>query len=247
MQRLRCRSLRRIFQSVRFTRFFVPAHQLPFVQRLALLPAWLRLSAGLVPAGLLYGLVPESWPPMLRLLTAWSGFAATTLLIAWAIILTAQVGHIRRIATREDPGRALSFGCVLTAAVASLLAVVLLLSSMHTGPTPLLAAHVAVGATGVLMAWLLVHTLFTLRYAHLYYAPDNNQREGGLEFPGTDPEPDYLDFAYFSFVIGMTAQTADVGISDRLIRRLALAHGLLAFGFNTAIVALTINGLAGLL
>ncbi|MET4105610.1 DUF1345 domain-containing protein [Hymenobacter sp. UYP22] len=184
---------------------------------------------------------------MLGLLTAWSGFAGTTLLIAWAIILTAQAGHIRRIATREDPGRVLSFGFVLTAAVASLLAVVLLLSSMHTRSAPLLAAHVAVGGAGVLLAWLLVHTLFTLRYAHLYYTTENGRPEGGLEFPGNEPEPDYLDFAYFSFVIGMTAQTADVSISDRVIRRLALVHGLLSFGFNTAVVALAINGLAGLL
>ncbi|WP_170172450.1 DUF1345 domain-containing protein [Hymenobacter rigui] len=211
------------------------------------MPAWLRLSIGIVPAGLLYGYTPAGWPVMLRLLTAWDGFAVTTLLVAWVIILTADVGHIRRIATREDPGRVLSFGFVLTAASASLLAVVLLLSSIRTAHDPLLVAHVAVGAVAVLVAWLLVHTLFTLRYAHLFYNTDNHRPEGGLEFPGKEPEPDYLDFAYFSFVIGMTAQTADIGITDRQMRRLALIHGLLSFGFNTAVVALTINGLAGLL
>lgn len=215
--------------------------------RLALLPAWVRLSGGLVPAGLLYLFGPASWPAMLRLLMAWDGFALTSLLVAWAIILTADAGHIRHIATREDPGRVLSFGFVLAAAVASLLAVVALLSSVRTAHDPLLTAHVTVGAIAVLLAWLLVHTLFTLRYAHLYYNTDHHRAEGGLEFPGREPDPDYLDFAYFSFVVGMTAQTADVSVSDRLIRRLTLVHGLLSFGFNTAVVALTINGLAGLL
>ncbi|RSK37257.1 DUF1345 domain-containing protein [Hymenobacter metallilatus] len=225
----------------------MPTRRPSVFHRLALLPAWLRLSAGLVPAGLLYGCTPAGWPPMLRLLTAWNGFALTTLLVAWAIILTADVGHIRRIATREDPGRALSFGFVLTAASASLLAVILLLSSIRSAHDPLLLTHVITGAVAVLLAWLLVHTLFTLRYAHLFYNTDGDRPEGGLEFPGNEPAPDYLDFAYFSFVIGMTAQTADVGVSDRLIRRLALVHGLLSFGLNTAVVALTINGLAGLL
>ena len=184
---------------------------------------------------------------MLRLMAAWDAFALTTLLLTWAIILTADVAHIRRVATREDPGRVASFGVVLVAASASLLAVVVLLSSLHGGPAGLRVPRVAVGVVGVLTAWLLVHTLFTLRYAHLFYDAGNGRPTGGLDFPGPETEPDYLDFAYFAFVIGMTAQTADVGISDRGIRRLTLLHGLLAFGFNTAVVALTINGLASVL
>jgi uncharacterized membrane protein len=137
---------------------------------------------------------------------------------------------------------------VLVLSGVSLVAVVVLLSSMQKAHDALLVPHVVAAITGVLTAWLLVHTLFTLRYAHLFYdGADASQQEGGLAFPGDEKEPDYLDFAYFSFVIGMTAQTADVSITDRGIRRLALLHGLLAFGFNTAVVALTITGLAGLL
>ncbi|TGD81581.1 DUF1345 domain-containing protein [Hymenobacter wooponensis] len=216
--------------------------------QLTRLATWKRLSLGGLPALLLCWLMPGAWPLMLRLLGAWDGFAVSTLFITWAMILTADVGHIRQIATREDPGRVLSFGVVLTAATASLVAVVLLLSSMRQGTDPLLMVHVVVSSLSVVTAWLLVHTLFTLRYAHLFYdAADASGQEGGLEFPGDEKEPDYLDFAYFSFVIGMTAQTADVSISDRGIRRLALLHGVLSFGFNTAVVALTISGLAGLL
>ena len=90
--------------------------------------------------------------------------------------------------------------------------------------------------------------MFTLRYAHLYYGnrSSKNQRPGGLDFPHED-EPDYLDFAYFSFVIGMTSQVSDVAIGSRTIRRTALVHGLLSFGFNAIIIALTISGLSAML
>ncbi|WBO83716.1 DUF1345 domain-containing protein [Hymenobacter yonginensis] len=216
----------------------------PLFQRLELLAAWKRLSVGLLPAGLLYAGAPAAWPPMMRLFLAWDGFALCTVLLTWGIMVSADVAHIRRVATREDPGRVASFGIVLVACSASLLAVVGLLAPVRQGPGPLQLAQAAVGTVGVLTAWLLVHTLFTLRYAHLFY--DNDGRpEGGLAFPGNGPDPDYLDFAYFSFVVGMTAQTADVSITDRSIRRLALLHGVLSFGLNTAVVALTINGLAG--
>jgi uncharacterized membrane protein len=91
----------------------------------------------------------------------------------------------------------------------------------------------------------LIHTVFTLRYAHLYYdAPDG---ETALEFPGDEKVPDYLDFAYFAFVLGMTAQTADVNIRGRRIRRTALLHGVIAFAFNTAVLALSIGVLTTLL
>lgn len=218
----------------------------PFFQRLELLAAWKRLSIGLLPAALLYVGTPADWPLVMRLFLAWDGFALCTVLLTWGIMLAADVSHIRRVSTREDPGRVASFGAVLVACSVSLLAVVGLLASVRQGPGPLQLAQVLVGVVGVLTAWLLVHTLFTLRYAHLFY--DNDGRpEGGLAFPGDEKEPDYLDFAYFSFVVGMTAQTADVSITDRSIRRLALLHGVLSFGLNTAVVALTINGLAGVL
>jgi uncharacterized membrane protein len=90
--------------------------------------------------------------------------------------------------------------------------------------------------------------VFTLRYAHAYYdADDDGSDMGGLDFPGNDPEPDYLDIAYFAFVVGMTAQTADVSISSRTQRRIALLHGLISFVFNTTLVALVISGIAGVL
>jgi len=111
-----------------------------------------------------------------------------------------------------------------------------------------LALYLPVAVAGILLSWAMVHCMFTLHYAHIYYdddETDNTRHTGGLEFP-SEKNPDYLDFAYFSFVIGMTFQVSDVEISNKKLRRLALLHGLLAFGLNTFVVALTINLVAGL-
>ncbi|MGZ4001637.1 MAG: DUF1345 domain-containing protein, partial [Mucilaginibacter sp.] len=109
--------------------------------------------------------------------------------------------------------------------------------------------HILLSICAVIVSWWHVHTVFTMRYAHLYYdtnCDDGSARKGGgLQFPGAD-EPDYLDFVYFSFVLGMTFQVSDVEISSRQIRRLAWVHSLISFAFNTAIVALSINIISGL-
>ncbi len=102
--------------------------------------------------------------------------------------------------------------------------------------------------SSVMLSWFLVHTIFTFHYAHLFYdvqKGDTTKQKMGLEFP-SDEEPDYLDFAYFSFVVGMTFQVSDVQITNKTMRRLVLLHGLIAFVLNTFVVALTINFIAGL-
>jgi uncharacterized membrane protein len=138
-----------------------------------------------------------------------------------------------------------SLAIVITAAGAALVAVVLLLQ----GTAPLRGGArtgaILLALSAVALAWLLIHTVFTLRYAHLYF--EALDAPFALEFPHMAERPDYLDFAYFSFVIGMAAQTADVGIVSRRIRRTALLHGIIAFAFNTAVVALTIGALTTLL
>jgi uncharacterized membrane protein len=89
----------------------------------------------------------------------------------------------------------------------------------------------------IVLSWSMIHSSFALHYAHEYY---RGIKPGGLAFPGDD-KPDYWDFVYFSFVIGMTAQVSDVGITDKVIRRTATAHGVVSFIFNTALVALMVN------
>ena len=101
----------------------------------------------------------------------------------------------------------------------------------------------ALGIGAIVLSWTLIHTFATLRYAHLYYAKGDGS---GLEFPKTKDPSDY-DFAYFAFVIGMTFQTSDVNITSTAIRRLALVHALISFGFNVAIIAVAVNIATGLL
>ena len=104
-----------------------------------------------------------------------------------------------------------------------------------------------IAISGMILSWFLIHTIFTLRYAHLFYGDDLKNPKvhaGGLEFPD-DKKPDYFDFAYFAFVLGMTFQVSDVQITSKRLRRLAMWHGLLSFGFNTIMIALTINLIAG--
>src|SRR5262249_26559019 len=150
-------------------------------------------------------------------------------------------------------------------AIAILLSITLELHGIKNFPPQLAAIHGALAAVTILLAWLFMNTTFALHYAHHYYdkpdAPGGDDSDDepdddvddpgqplarGLCFPHTD-EPDYWDFIYFSFVIGMTFQVSDVQIEDHGLRRLGLAHGLLAFFFNVVVLALTINIVAGLI
>ena len=185
--------------------------------------------------------------PAITLIT-WITIASTIIVLDWVIILWAHPKDIRKIASLEDSSRVMIFVFVMVASLVSLVAMYLLLKSSKGESESTVAGYIILAMTAVIISWWLVHTVFTMRYAHLYYTTDEGKKTplGGLEFPGNDKEPDYLDFVYFSFVVGMTFQVSDVEISSRQIRRLAWAHGLIAFAFNTAIVALSINVISGL-
>ncbi len=149
------------------------------------------------------------------------------------------------MAQREDPSRFASLVIVILGAAASLLAVVVLLQASIRMDTADKVEAIALALSAVALAWMLIQTVFTLRYAHLFH--ETSVIAPALEFPGGDVMPTYLDFAYFAFVIGMTAQTADVNIRGARIRHTALLHGLVSFAFNTAVVALSIGVLTTLL
>jgi uncharacterized membrane protein len=140
---------------------------------------------------------------------------------------------IRRHALIQDDGRFAILIFTAAAAIASLIAIMVEIG--QAGRTPL---HIAFAVTTVVLSWVMVHTIFALHYAHEYYR--QHEAGHGLSFPGDD-KPDYWDFTYFAFVIGMTAQTSDVGITDRIVRRTAVAHGIISFIFNTALLALMVN------
>lgn len=186
-------------------------------------------------------------PLPINIMLTWMGYAATILTTSWIIILSLHPKDMGKYAKLEDSSVTFIFLFIIVSAFTSLFAVVLLLQSLKGNSPEQITKHVLLSIASVVISWWLTHTVFTLRYAHLFYS-DKGEKEkfaSGLDFP-SEPEPDYLDFVYFSFVIGMTFQVSDVEISSRKIRRLAWVHGILSFVFNTVIVALSINIISGL-
>jgi len=180
-----------------------------------------------------------------RALVAWDGGTGLYLILAWTMMLRGSVERMRSRARLQDDGAVVVLGLTVVAAVASLLAIVLELVGVKNYPPRSQTLHLALAAVTILLSWCFVHTTFALHYAHEFYAEHRHGGHACLEFPGGG-QPDYLDFLYFSFVIGTTSQTADVCIASRSLRRLALLHGVIAFFFNTTLLALTINIAAGL-
>jgi uncharacterized membrane protein len=175
------------------------------------------------------------------LLTAWDVAAAFYLLWVWTTIWSLGPEETGRRADHQDPTRAAADLLLLTAAVASLLAVGFVLASAAKATGVAEYVRLALGLGSVAVSWGVVHTVFTLRYARLYYTGD----DGGVDF-NQDQPPAYADFAYLAFTIGMTFQVSDTAIVVRDIRRTALQHALLSFVFVTGILATTINLVATL-
>lgn len=201
-------------------------------------------AAGLIAVGLA-GHVSAR----VHIFVSWDCFSGCILALAWLRIISADPQKVRRTASLQDSSRTLIFVFVVISACASLLALGFVMGSAKELTRGKLAEHVLLSVSTVACSWLLVHTMFALRYAHLFYSATTSSSEdyaGGLQFP-EEKAPDYLDFAYFSFVVGMTCQVSDVQITSRSIRRLALAQGILSFAFNTVILALTVNIISGLL
>lgn len=182
----------------------------------------------------------------------WLTYALSSLTLSWITILTSHPAEVKHDAHAQDSSRTLVFLFAVAAALASLFAIVILLKGSAENMKQDLANQIIIPFACVISSWWLVHTVFTLRYAHFYYCDmekDDKHKKikpGGLTFP-EENEPDYLDFTYFAFVIGMTFQVSDVQITSKKIRRLAWMHGVLSFAFNTIIVALTINIISGLI
>jgi len=188
---------------------------------------------------LIVGYACPDFGAAVRLVAGWDGGGLAILGLAWWLILTANATEMRRRAAMVDPGRRVVGSTVVLGSVLSLFAsVVVMRRAEHLAPTGA-AVLSSLCLFDVLIAWLLTHTAYTLRYAHLYYR-DDEEGIGGLEFPGKE-QPDALDFAYFAFTLGMCFQVSDVPITSRNLRRAALGHALLSFLFNTAILALALN------
>ncbi len=209
-----------------------------------------KLYASLLAALICLVFVYGRFTAPMQFIIVWIAFAVTQLGLSFTTIFSVHPIDMKKISKSQDVIMPLVFIFVLFAAIASLFVVVMLLSTSKSLSGAELSLHVGLSALAVLFSWALVHTIFIFRYAYLYYDTGVKGKKGskyveGLEFP-EEKEPDYLDFAYFSFVIGMTFQVSDVEISSKRIRRLALIHSLISFLFNTVIVALSINIISGL-
>lgn len=218
---------------------------LPFPHRtlhpLARLRAWHRVLAGTVAGTLAAALAPLAlWEA--RLLAGWLAGAATYLVIVWWGVGRLDAQHTRLRASGFDPGAAALYALIVVSSWVSLGGVLLVTDAARSLAGAARWAHIGLALATLAATWMLVQTVFALRYARRYYRED----AGGLLFPG-GAAPAYLDFAYFSAVIGMTSQVADVGIAHAAMRRLVLLHGLVSFGFNLMVLALTLNLVASAL
>jgi uncharacterized membrane protein len=203
-----------------------------------------RLLCAALAAIVVFMLAPDTWQTNSRLLVAWDVGVVVYLALAWIMAARSSPSDMRERAALEDEKAVVVLVLTLVASVASLGAIAVELLGVHADPAQQQVFGLSVVAATILCSWFFVHTIYAIHYAHEYYADEGRRR--GLQFPDED-KPDYWDFLYFSFTMGAAAQTSDVIIVSKRMRRLALAHTILAFLFNTTILALAVNVGAGLL
>lgn len=205
---------------------------------------FIALIFGVVVASLLAWLTSWKWSTIL--LASWNGSISLYLLNVWKLMRSADHSQMQQQAKKQDESKWVIMLIVLLAITMSLVAILVQLSQLPSGHYEKLG-HVALALLTIISAWLFMHTVFALHYAHDFYmALSRNEENGGLDFPGTE-HPTYPDFLYFSYIIGTSAQTADVSITNKHMRLLNLFHAVLSFGFNTTILAICINVAAGFL
>ena len=218
------------------------------VERSGVQQLLLRISAAqrllvVVGIGAAAGLVTAwfiPWQP--ASLAAWDVAALTFLVWVWGTIGSFDAGETREFATTEDSSRLAAHALVLIACVTSLLGVGAELARAADASGGEKVALTAVAVVTVVLSWAVVHTVFALRYAHAYYG----EPVGGIDFKAPQP-PDYQDFAYVAFTVGMTFQVADTDVQDPRIRRIVIRQALLAYLFGAVIVAVMVNVVATLL
>jgi len=204
-----------------------------------------RLMLSTVAGVLLLAVLPPSIRWATRLLLAWDLMAAIYVGFALLMMLRSDVETCRHRASLYDQGDWMILAVVIGSAAASFAAIFMELAAIKAQQAPSVTGLVITGVT-VVMSWTFTHVLFTMHYANVYYRPQKRGHPGGLDFPG-EHAPDYRDFLYYAFVIGCACQTADVATTSRDMRLISLVHGIVAFAFNTAILALMINVGASLL
>lgn len=213
----------------------------PFAARPRLTSALLAGLASALCAALMPN--PLSWST--HVILAWDVTCVVFIAAGLAGMHNATEASISARAASQDEGRHMILALVLIAAAASLGAIALELSIAKTSHGWEKAARVGLAFFTVAASWLVVQMIFAFHYAHQFYSGNGSGRLGGLGFPGNEA-PDYWDFLHFSIVIGVASQTADITFTSKLLRRMGTVHSVVAFTYNTIVLALTINLLAGL-
>jgi len=183
----------------------------------------------------------EDWVP--RILAGWNAGGLVYLVLVGIKMWRAEVEGIKREAGIERESRIAVLFFVISGSIVTLLALVAQLGALKSEHGMERNISALLSFVTILLSWLLIHTVFAVYYAHEFHSEvkgGSRGRGGGLKFPD-DSTPDYLDFLYFSFVVGTTAQTSDVDVTSRAMRRVVMLHGILSFFFNTAVIALMVN------
>jgi len=200
------------------------------------------IGAGLVCYAVLIGHLDT----LTRLMISWNVLAWLYLFFLWLLMMRAEEDDIRQIARSQDESASTVLMLVSITCLVSILVILLQLGTVKQLTGWVRAWHLILTGTTLVASWALLPTAFAMHYAHLYYRT-RPKPETALLFPNKLLNPDYWDFLYFSFTIGVASQTADVAIGSSDVRRIALLQSVLSFIFNLAILGLSINVGAGLL
>ena len=216
-----------------------------FPVRFARLHARLLTSVA-VGLAVTLGLAMTDWSMATKLLLGWDIGVVLYLFLVYQLMMTCGLDDIRRRAAEDDEGAVALLFLTGLSALAIMGAIVAELGNAKVAGQPQSGLGIAVAMATILVSWAFVHTIFALHYAHEYYGERGDHAIGGVTFPGRQ-QPDYWDFLYFSLVIAMTSQVSDVVITSKVIRRIVTVHGALAFFFNVAVLALSVNIVSSLM
>jgi uncharacterized membrane protein len=208
------------------------------------------IVVGVVVALILW-LLPNPLKGSTRGVISWDAAALTFIVLMMLMMRGSSVAKIQATAAAQDEGQGLTLLLSVLAAAVSVLGIAAELGIAKAEHEPVKALRVGLAFATIAISWFFIHLIFAIHYAHEYYSPETcpdqkgHHERGGLGFPG-DEQPDYWDFIHFAVVIGVASQTADISFTRKPLRQIGTIHGVLSFVFNTVVLALTINLLAGL-
>ena len=207
--------------------------------------ATLRLTIAAAAGLVTFFLFSTAMPLEARLAVTWSVTSGFYLLLSYCMMYFSADEDILNLSKKEDDGAAVILCIIILGALASLISIVIILGEVKALPTSDAIKYICLVLATYIVSWLFVNTAFALHYAHVYYQEYAKYSEAPLLF-ASKPKPTYVDFLYFSMVIGMTCQTADVNIASSRMRFLVMIQGMSAFVFNTSLLALAINLISGM-